>query len=194
MAKKRTKALLLFRSENDLSGGTQGIGYYVPRTVTKSQFRSEAKKWHQKLIRSGFPEIEQFATDYTGHFSPFFVKTPQSNSLSGSAATISRIYKPETEEYYRRLALFFYHAPMRVLFSRAKVPRELYLIYKTIVRLRMEGVTYQGIAKFLNSYKVRSRKIKQLRKRYTLFFVYYHVQVIEPIVNQWYKATPGMWP
>ncbi len=184
MAKRDTRALD-FRSKHESRLTSGGIGYYVPPNVTTAEWKRTYKRWQKKLRDSGFDEIEQLSHDCTGHFSPFFTKTISNQSLSGSTTTVARIYKPETEEYYRRLALFFHHGPFHTLFGANR------WLYFHIVKLRKDGATLKDVAGKFNS-KGCPKPIRGLKARFTIFFVWYHLQVIEPAINKWFRETKAM--
>lgn len=182
MAKKKTKALAELRSKHGLNRGTGGIGYFIPPSA-RNEWKQLYKTWSKKLQDSGFPEIEQFSTDCTGHFSPYFIKTAQNKSISGSSATVLRQYKPENAIYYRQLSIFFYHAPYKRLFG----PNAS--LYYHIIKLRKDGATYKDIVACFNSARCPAT-VKKLKPRFTIFFVWYHLQIIEPAINQWFKDNP----
>lgn len=179
MAKRNTQALKDLRSNKDTRNFTQGIGYHIPHDVTLKEFQKLKRKWDKILQDDGHDEIEQFSTNCTGHFSPFFIKSKHGRSLSGSAATVARIYKADTEEYYRRLGLFYHHANFHNVFrGRAR-------LYKRICKLLSEGATYQMLVDYIGSHKAP----KSIRAKKSIFWAHYHVKHLEERMSEWFNTT-----
>lgn len=178
--KRPTESLKAIRVKHDTRNFSQGIGYFVPDGMTMKEWQQLKRKWDAKLLASGHDEIEQFSTNQTGHFSPYFVKTKHNNSLSGSSATVAMLYRPETEEYYRRLGLFFYHAPLNKLF------RGKYWMYWHIIRLRKDGATYKDMIMWLRS----SKAPPSLRSKKSIYWSFYHVNYVEEVMQRWFDANP----
>lgn len=184
MAKKRTEALLLLRSEHMVKNPDQGIGYFVPSTISKEEWIRIRKEWDTKLKNSGHNDIEQYSANCTGHFSPFFYKTAGSKSRSGSARTEAVQYRPETAEYYRRLGLFFHHAPLRDLFRNKGTRRTNFYIFYHIIRIRKDGGTYQNMVDWLAS----DAAPPSIRAVKSIYWAYYHTKRIEGIMRAWYAG------
>lgn len=179
MAKRPTDELKAIRSENETRKYSQGIGYYLPPGMSPQEWRKLKKKWDKKLLSTGHDEIEQFSNDCTGHFSPFFTKTKHGKSLSGSSATVARIYKPDTEEYYRRLGLFYHHANFHNVF------RGKSRLYKRITKMLADGATYQQLVNWL-----RTDAPPSLRARKSIFWAFYHVKYLEKKMKEWFSKHP----
>jgi hypothetical protein len=195
VAKKRTQALFDMRSKYESRNSIQGIGYYVPPHIPLDKWKKLCKKWTRILQTSGHDDIEQFSSDCTGHFSSFFFKTNKNQSLSGSAATVARLYKPANEYFYRRLRLFYHHGDLRrrsyfktALKLLPDMPANArYTLLKNFLRLRMDGATHQAITNWL-----RKEAPKTCRQKRSIWWVYYRIMFIEKQAELWAKQNPEM--
>jgi hypothetical protein len=178
-SKKGTEALKKIRSDNNSRNYNQGIGIHLPPNVPLKEYQKLKKKWDKILEAAGHDEIEQFSTNCTGHFSPFFIKSKHNRSLSGSSATVARTYKPDTEEYYRRLGLFYHHANFHNLF------RGKSRLYKRLVMLLKDGATYQNLVDYIKS----ERAPKSIRAKKSIFWAHYHVKILEAKMAEWFIET-----
>jgi hypothetical protein len=179
VTKRNTQALKAIRVKYDSRNYSQGIGYHIPNGMTLKEWQTLKRTWENKLLKSGHDEIEQFSSNSTGHFSPYFVKTKHNNSLSGSSATVARLYKPDTQEYYRRLGIFFYHAPLQKIFKGN------YWMYYHIIRLRKDGATYQNLVDWM-----RTKAPKSFRAKKSIFWAFYHVNYLQDEMQKWFNANP----
>ncbi len=191
LAKKSTEALIKLRSENGNAGGRQGIGYFVPASTSKNEWKKLKRIWDKKLRNSNFDDIEQFSPDCTGHFSPFFTKTVGNNSVWGSSASVARQYDSSTLEYYRRVGIFLNHAPLWKLFGCGKGGHQHYWRVWHILKLTSEGATYQAIANFFKSKKCPP----SIRGKKSYFFAYHHLErptnkrAINRIMAKWWSEN-----
>lgn len=86
----------------------QGIGYHVPRSVGTKKWRELKKEWDAKLAESGVVDIEYFAPNSSGHFSPFF-KARSGMSLGRSSNMLMLSWSEDKQEYYRFCSVFLQH-------------------------------------------------------------------------------------
>jgi hypothetical protein len=136
------------------------------------------KLWNKRLASSGFNDIEQFSPDCSGRFSAMFYKDPQSRSITGSGASVTRRYNFASAEFYRRLGVFVHHAPLRKLF-KGEVWR-----YKGLLKLWASGATSQEITEWLNRHKSPTVQLQR-----SIYWVHYRLKELEVIVNKWWNEN-----
>jgi hypothetical protein len=175
LAKNRTRALQAIRSQYESRRYNQGIGYYVPEGVSREEWHKLVKTWNEKLAASGHHDIEQFSPDCSGRFSSVFYKDPQSRSITGSSASVVRRFKYSSQEFYRRLGLFRYHAPINEMFKG-----EVWRI-RGFLKLWSEGATTQELTNWLNNHKRPS-----IQQKISIWSVHYRTKEIAALINKWW--------
>lgn len=178
---KRTTKLLQYRSEKQSHKYSQGMGYHIPHGMNAEEWADLRRTWEAKLQKSNFPDIEQFSHDFSGHFSPFFTKTDQIKSRSGSSATEASQYRPDVAEFYRRVGIFRHHADLLTIFKH-----QAYL-YTFILEMLSDGTTYQEMVNWL-----RKKAPRPLKATKSIYWAFYHVKNIEEAMKKWFKDNPDM--
>lgn len=178
--KTRTEALLKLRRERAVKRAGQGIGYFVPPTMSKDAWLKLRKTWDEKLRKSGHDEIEQFSHDCSGHFTPYFIKTHGNKTgFSGGVAEMARKYDPFKAEYYRRLGIFLHHANFHNIFrGRSR-------LYKRIVKHMSEGATLQAMLHYFEF-----KAPLTIRHKWSIFWIYTRVHEVNAKMAAWFKRYP----
>lgn len=86
----------------------QGIGYHIPKSLGRQKFKELKEEWDAKLAASGIVDIEYFAPNSSGHFSPFF-KARSGMSLGRSSNMLMISWSEDKQEYWRFCSVFLQH-------------------------------------------------------------------------------------
>lgn len=133
----------------------------VQPKIGSKDFAALQAKWYAKLADSGFEDIE-WSDSKTG----FGQGTPY---LANSG--FGKVYKPETEQYFRLVTNYVTHHELQLEQDRQK---------RYILQLHQDGVSYRDIVKLYN---------KRFKKKRSLFFIFYKLRQYRDEIMQWNKTS-----
>ena len=152
----------------------QGMGYYIPDSMTNAQWVKIKQKWDQKLNDSGFSDIEMFSSDYTGHFLPLFSQ----NSIEKNQKLQKGAIGDGIAGYFDYCSTFYEHVDWRAKFNYGRYNRA-WALMRELFRLHKDGVSFGDVAKALrgerSSYMKRFNiepvyvRYRQKRSKYWCF-------------------------
>lgn len=153
---------------------SQGIGYYIPDTMSHDQWRQMKQKWDQQLHDSGFTDIEYHSSALDGHFFP----TLRNNSIEKNTKAQTGAIPAGIEGYYDYCSTFYELADWKNLFNNKRFKRQWSLM-RELFRLHKDGVSYGDMRQALRgrqtSYMIRfniapcHEQHRQQRSKYWLF-------------------------
>lgn len=141
-----------------------GSGYFIPTSMPRAAFTSLLQTWEDKLVQSGFKDIEY--RDKDGKVLTFFKDY-------SSAGSFAKIYNQQTEVYYQYAREFYQTFNWYKHFSQrdAKIHRLIFYFFS-------EGVSYRKILAILRGAQPLSvcqypyRVPPSILGKYSVFFVH----------------------
>lgn len=152
----------------------QGMGYYIPDSMSNADWHKIKQKWDQKLHDSGFSEIEMFSHALDGHFLPTFSQ----NSIEKNQKLQKGAIGDGIQGYFEYCSTFYELADFKVIFNNKRWQRK-WALAREIFRLHKDGVSYSDMRAalqgrqtgYMKRFDIKASHIKfrQPRSKYWCF-------------------------
>lgn len=172
------------KSISGLSGReTFGEGYFKPNSMPASEFRQLYKIWEDKLVQSGFKDIECRASDMSGCVHPYFRE-------NGSSATFQQLYSKDVEEYYNLAGHFLHEFKFDEVFGiDAELYELLFYWHSNAVSLRKMILLLKGIPLNTPNLKHVTPAPEHLRATKSVFYMFSHLNKVLKHFNEYIASV-----
>ena len=119
---------------------SQGIGFFIPDSMPNQKWVDLKQKWNQKLLQSGFDDIEMQSYALDGHFFPTFNQNSiQINQKAQRGAIAAGI-----EGYFDYCSTYYEHCQWKQTFN-FKLYGKRWRLCQEIFRLHKDGVSFKDM-------------------------------------------------
>lgn len=173
----------------------QGMGYFIPDSMSNAEWHRIKQKWDQKLNDSGFSDIEMYSHALDGHFLPTF----NQNSIEKNQKVQRGAIGDGIAGYFDYCSTYFELANWRRTFNKKRYSYK-WALMREIFRLHKDGVSYSDMRAALQgrqtSYMKRfnikaTQNYGDLRQKRSKYWCFDKTRSILECMWLWHATNPN---